>query len=641
MSEKQRILETLGEARLTVPLLINRGLTANDRAKYYFSLLQFAAVNAARPRDERPDLKRERLAAGETDAAFDTLVAGARRSGERRFEIPGAAQVFARLKVALTEMLAPLEAAGDPEAARFAARLEALAREPWTGEGDCVTEEALSRATSAARDAGDSLHLLVMDLHKALNLLQAAYASESIAGARSYFVEPGDRPLVAAFMRGVDRTRALKFDHPGLETTATRTGVRLVLQNDIGTTDAHVLVVHVEDLSATLTYTDVHLARLVFFQSLFSRWPVSWSDTLSRSNEAFEDGIYHLTVATYRAENRAALESYLEFLGSRLVFLIDWNRARKRLRLLLGKKDTLNLLKWAAEHDFGHMAFLRIGAERAVFNALASLGKAPATFGARLDEILGRDAAVDFLRFVFRTASEALRDGRPESLIADEIRAELLGSFLSARQAVLDYASEQVALAIEIAAAVRDGLMGVGSFEGVARRAKGWEHRGDELVVLARELGRRSEQAALLSQLVAQGDDALDALEDAAFHLPLLRAERINAAAMTPLGQLAELALQSAQEYLKAVEGARELGRGAPRAEVQEFLRAVHRIVDYEQKSDDAERAVHVVLAEQNTEARDLFVIAEVARGLETATDSFLHSALALRDHVLGSVMAA
>ena len=641
MSEKQRILETLGEARLTVPMLINRGLTANDRAKYYFSLLQFAAANAARPREERPDLKRERLAAGETDAAFDALIAGARRAGEHRFEIPGAAEVFARLKVALAEMLAPLEAAGDPEAGRYSARLEALGREPWIGDGDSVTDHAVARATSAARDAGDSLHLLVMDLHKALNRLQAAYASESIAGARSYFVEPGDRALVAAFMRGVERTRALKFDHPGLETTATRSGARLVLQNDIGTTDAHVLVVHVEDLTATLTYTDVHLARLVFFQSLFAKWPVSWTDTLSKSNDAFEGGIYHLTVATYRAADRPALESYLDFLGSRLVFLIDWNRARKRLRLLLGKKDTLNLLKWAAEHDFGHMAFLRIGAERAVFTALASLGKAPATFGARLDEILGRDAAVDFLRFVFRTASEALRDGRPESLIADEIRAELLGSFLSARQAVLDYASEQVALAIEIAAAVRDGLMGVGSFEGVARRAKGWEHRGDELVVLARELGRRSEQAALLSQLVAQGDDALDALEDAAFHLPLLRAERINAAAMTPLGQLAELALQSAQEYLKAVEGARELGRGAPRAEVQEFLRAVHRIVDYEQKSDDAERAVHVVLAGQNTEARDLFVIAEVARGLETATDSFLHSALALRDHVLGSVMAA
>ncbi len=49
--------------------------------------------------------------------------------------------------------------------------------------------------------------------------------------------------MVAAFMRGVDRTRALKFNHPGLETSAVRSGSRLVIQNDIGTTDAHIVVI--------------------------------------------------------------------------------------------------------------------------------------------------------------------------------------------------------------------------------------------------------------------------------------------------------------------------------------------------------------------------------------------------------------
>jgi hypothetical protein len=640
MSQKQRMLGTLGEARLTVPALINRGLAANDRAKYYFSLLQFAAANASRPAAERPDLARERVAAGEADAALDAVVGATRLLEGGRYAIPGAPDLFARLGVALQEMLEPLAIAGEADAAAFRERLEQLCRESWTDADGAVPASAVARAASGARDGADSLHLLVMDLHKALNRLQATYATETVSGARAYLLAPEDRPLVAAFMRGIQRTRALKFDHPGLDTTATRSGARLLLQNDIGTTDAHVLVVGVEGLSATLTYTDVHLARLVFFQSLFTGWAVTWSDTLSRSDSAFEDGIYHLSVGSFQAPTREALEAYLEFLASRLVFLIDWNRARKRLRLLLGKKDAIALLRWAARQDLGHMAFLRIGGERAVFGALASLGRAPATFGARLDDILGRDTAIDFLRFVFRTASEALREGRPESLIADEIRAELLGSFLSARQAVLDLSSEQVALAIEIAAAVRDGLAGTGSFAQAATRSRLWERRGDELVVQARELGRRSEQAGVLSQIVAQGDDAVDALEDAAFHLPLLRAERIAAEAMQPLSLLAEIVLSCAQEYLKAVEGARDLGRGSPRTDVQEFLQAIHRIVDFEQRGDEAERAVHVVLASRDTDARDLFVIAEVARGLETATDSFLHSALALRDHVLGSVMA-
>ena len=48
-------------------------------------------------------------------------------------------------------------------------------------------------------------------------------------------------------MRGPNRTAPLEFDHPGLDWAATRDGKRLLLQNDIGTDDAHVLVVQVED----------------------------------------------------------------------------------------------------------------------------------------------------------------------------------------------------------------------------------------------------------------------------------------------------------------------------------------------------------------------------------------------------------
>lgn len=641
MAEKHRILGALGETQLVVPALIHRALAANDRAKYYFSLLQLATAYAARSEKGRPDLHRERIAAGEEDAALDGLVAAARRLDKGHIGLPGAGALFGRVRAALEEMIAPLRAAGDAATAEYESRYAALGAEPWCDAEDHVSDAAIARATGASRDAGDSLHLLVIDLHKALNRLQSAFASETIEGARVYSLSPEDVPLVAAFMRGVQRTRALKADHPGLETTATRSGSRLLLQNDIGTTDAHVLVAHVEGLVATVTYTDVHLPRLVFFQNLLARWPLTWNDTLSRSDAAFEDGIYHLAVGSYAAPDRTALEQYLEFLGSRLVFLIDWNRARKRLRLLLRKKDALALLRWAAEEEVGHMAFLKAGGEQLVFEALASLGKTPAAFGARLDDVLGSKAAVQYLRFVFRAATEALREGRPDALLLDEIRVELLGSLLSVRHTVLDYASEQVGLAIEIASAVRDALIGGGaSPESVARRAKEWERRADELVNLARELGRRSANVAELARLVERGDDTVDALEDAAFHLSLVAPGGIGKPVLAPLAALAELALHTAQEYLKAVECARDLGRGAPRGEVQDFLQSVHRIVELEQKGDDAERSVHAALAHDGAEARGVFVVAEVARGLESATDALMHNALALRDHMVGSVMA-
>ena len=130
--------------------------------------------------------------------------------------------------------------------------------------------EHIDAMTSGARGAGDSLHLVVMDAHRAINKLQAATALETLAGAHVHGLSPPSRRLVAAFMEGLNRTAPLKFNHPGLGTTATEHAGRLLIQNDIGTTDAHVLVIRVDGLAVTLTYTDVHRARLKFFQGLFT-----------------------------------------------------------------------------------------------------------------------------------------------------------------------------------------------------------------------------------------------------------------------------------------------------------------------------------------------------------------------------------
>ena len=76
----------------------------------------------------------------------------------------------------------------------------------------------------------------------------------------------------------------------------------------------------------------MHIDRLVFFQNLFDRFDVRWQDTVSRRAAGLREDLYHLCLGTYEARDRADMLAYLTFLGSRLVFLIDWNRARKRLR---------------------------------------------------------------------------------------------------------------------------------------------------------------------------------------------------------------------------------------------------------------------------------------------------------------------
>ena len=46
-----------------------------------------------------------------------------------------------------------------------------------------------------------------------------------------------------------------------------------------------------------ITYTDVHLQRLLFFQGLMAPWPLAWEDTRSRSDSAVEGGPHHLRAA--------------------------------------------------------------------------------------------------------------------------------------------------------------------------------------------------------------------------------------------------------------------------------------------------------------------------------------------------------
>ena len=105
-------------------------------------------------------------------------------------------------------------------------------------------------------------------------------------------------------MDGLNRTSPLKFDHPGLGTTATEHNGQLLIQNDIGTTDAHVLVVRVRELSTTVTYTDIHDARLKFFKSLFEAFDVTWEGTEQRQSDKLSSGQYLLATGSYEGSKR-------------------------------------------------------------------------------------------------------------------------------------------------------------------------------------------------------------------------------------------------------------------------------------------------------------------------------------------------
>ena len=72
---KNRILEVIGAPEFSRASLIDAALSANDRVKYYFSLLQTAASHADHLEQAAVSLKRERRARGIDDASLDDMVA--------------------------------------------------------------------------------------------------------------------------------------------------------------------------------------------------------------------------------------------------------------------------------------------------------------------------------------------------------------------------------------------------------------------------------------------------------------------------------------------------------------------------------------------------------------------------------------
>jgi hypothetical protein len=249
---KSRIVEQLGQAEILLPGLVAEGLSANDRAKARMSVLQAAAEHAHDPHGQAADLAAECRNAGVDAVATRSLIAGARSTASGIIEAPGLAKLGEALLADVATMIQAVSA-GDASSGKAAEdRFAAISAKLGLGKPQ-IAEAEIADLTVVASGTRDSLHRLVMDLHKALNRLAAQCAEEVVAGAHTHGLRPHDKPLVAAFMRGLNRTRALKFNHPGLDTIAIRAGARLVIQNDIGTTDAHILLVAVEGLRMTIT----------------------------------------------------------------------------------------------------------------------------------------------------------------------------------------------------------------------------------------------------------------------------------------------------------------------------------------------------------------------------------------------------
>jgi len=641
---KSEIIERLGQTDLLLPALIAEGLAANDRVKARLSVLQAAARRARNPQSGHFELTEECRTAGIDPAPLESLVNGASESAGDRVTAPGLAALGTAVWDDMAAMVRPVKAADDALAENALERLSAIKAATPLGSADDLQLTQIGRLTELPADDGDSLHSLIMDLHKALNRLAAEHAEEVIAGAHVYALLPEDRPAVEAFMRGVESTRKLKFSHPGLATTATRSGTRLTIQNDIGETDAHVVVVGVEPDAVTVTYTDIHLARTKFFTNLFRKFPVQWSG-LERKNAIGlgDDGVFYLVTGRYpiaRVEDR---DAFLEALGASFVFLIDWNKARKVLREWVPNADAVRILDWAAHHRVGHRGFLELGGAELVAAAVHHAAPSRIGFGERLDHALGRSEAVDFLKATLRISAEALLQGSSPRLARDHIEEALVAHLQRVDTTLLAIVIRQAGLARDIAAGIAQFVserQAGRPFDtaALAARARRIEEKADRIAIEARSDIARFAANRGIERLVNQIEDTIDELEQAAFSASLVPAQ-LAPELLTPLAELCEAVVAGVEAAATGVAAAAAVPDGH-RVDSEDALAAVARLIEVEHHGDDAERAVTAKIMFGDFDLKTALSVLDLARALERATDRLASFGHMLRERVLADLSA-
>jgi hypothetical protein len=181
MTAKTRIVEHLGETAVLLPRLVADGLAANDRAKLRMTALQAAVRHANDPTGSPEDLSAEARAAGLDPVEIGRTIGEARAAGTDSILAPGAAALQTSLVADVEAMMRAVEASGDEGAATYRKRLDALVAH--AAGDDRLRPSAVAAMTTAKPGGPDSLHRLVMDLHKAMSSVATRRARSQKLGS--------------------------------------------------------------------------------------------------------------------------------------------------------------------------------------------------------------------------------------------------------------------------------------------------------------------------------------------------------------------------------------------------------------------------------------------------------------------------
>lgn len=172
-------------------------------------------------------------------------------------------------------------------------------------------------------------------------------------------------------------------------------------------------------------------------------------------------------------------------------------------------------------------------------------------------------------------------------------------------------------------------------FERLAKKAAVWESRADDIFNLARSDARRIPESSKLLRFFERADDAADHLEDAVSILPLISRALSGTNNIQPIQELSDQLVESVKEFIRCIEIGVSATRTDTQADMDDFLNSVDRMVRLEHQADDLFRSIREKLVVSADNFRELFLLMELSRMIESATNSLTHGSQILRNYIM------
>jgi len=118
---------------------------------------------------------------------------GAHLAGKGRIGAPNLASLMKEMVDDAATMIRAVSAGKSAEGETMAARLDAIRASGMLESANEIEIAHVASLTGVAQDGADSLHRLVMDLHRRSNRLAATCAEEMVSGAHVFGLQPKDR----------------------------------------------------------------------------------------------------------------------------------------------------------------------------------------------------------------------------------------------------------------------------------------------------------------------------------------------------------------------------------------------------------------------------------------------------------------